>query len=474
MKAKYKLFTGTLLLLLSVNLTAAAVPEENTVPKQNIQTSSLSNTLVGINTLYQYLNTNFLWDIDVDNVEESLTKALLASLDDPYSVYITEDEKADFDETITGKYVGIGTYLTKYPPEAIDNDDPTTYMVQISAPFPGGPADRAGIRPLDLISHINGESVYSLTANEASKKMRGEAGVPITITVHRGTAVFDVTLTPEEVEAPYVNSEVIKGTEYGYLSIVDFSQSTYEMVSRELTKLQNQNIKGLIIDLRNNTGGIVDASILISNYFLEDGATIVSTKFKDGSGKQNFTTIATDDTRKYMNLPLVILVNEGTASASEIMTAALQENDRATVIGSQTFGKGIMQDVVPWNGGYIKYTSAHYLTPDGNDIHEVGITPDIVVEDKEYTDEELEAYFAFIDTHEDATKTYIEENPEYSMENIQAYADSYADENIPSDLLKYYIRNNYIYSLPFNERPLTDADLDEVLKRAIEFHDSGK
>ena len=470
-----QLRVSLLILIFSIFLAmlpAAAVPEKVTNNQAGIQTTSITNTLSSINALYQYLNANFLWDIDTENVEEELTKGLMRALNDPYSEYITADEKDEFDETTTGNYVGIGTYLTKYSPEAIDWDDPETYMVQITAPFPGGPADRAGLRSRDLISHINGESIYDLTATEASKKLRGKEGEELTLTVHRGSAVFDVKLKPERVTTPNVSSEIISGTNIGYLSIVNFSESTYSLVSKELSKLTNEGIKGLIIDLRNNTGGVVNASLMVSNFFLESGDTIVSTQFKEGSGRQNSTTVASNETRKYLDIPLVILVNGGTASASEIMTAALKENDRATVIGSKTFGKGIMQDVISWKDGYIKYTSAHYLTPLGNDIHEVGIEPDIVIEDNEYSDEETELYFDFLDTHTEELEEYVKNNPEYSTANIEAYAEKHKDSGVPPLLLKLLARNQYIYDMDYTERPLTDPVYDRAMKRAVEYLES--
>lgn len=472
MKQHRKLLTVLLLTALIPILPAGAVQETSIAPNSGIQTTSISNTLSSINALYQYLNANFLWDIDISEVEEELTKGLMAALNDPYSEYITADEKDEFDESTTGLYVGIGTYLTKYNPENIDWDDPETYMVQITAPFPGGPADRAGLRAHDLISHINGESVYDLTATEASRKMRGQEGEELTLTVHRGSAVFDVTLKPEKVTTPNVSSEIISGTDIGYLSIVNFSESTYSLVSSEMTKLTSDGIKGLVIDLRNNTGGVVNASILVSNFFLESGDRIVSTKYKDGSGRQNRTTVASNETRKYLDLPLVILVNGGTASASEIMTAALQENGRALIIGTKTFGKGIMQDVINWKDGYIKYTSAHYLTPNGNDIHEIGITPDIIIEESDYTDEEIESYFDFLDTHTDELEEYIEENPDYTVDNIEAYAEKHSDSSVPPILLKLLARNQYIYSMDYDKRPLTDPVYDTAMKTAVEYLES--
>lgn len=473
MKRLRKLIPALAVSIIMSSLPAGAVSEKPAEPAvAALQNNSISTTLTGINILYQYLNANFLWDIDPHEVEEELTKGLMAALDDPYSEYITADEKDEFDEATTGEYVGIGTYLTKYAPNSIDWDDPKTYMIQITAPFPGGPADRAGIRARDLISHINGETVYDLTATEASRKMRGEEGEELTLTVHRGEAVFDVTLVPEKVTTPNVDSEIISGTDYGYLSIVTFSQTTYSLVSEELSKLASNGIKGLVIDLRNNTGGIVNTAVMISNFFLESGDRIVTTQFKEGSGRQDNTIIASGDTRKYPDLPIVILVNGGTASASEIMTAALQENGRATVIGSQTFGKGIMQDVITWNDGYIKYTSAHYLTPEGNDIHEKGITPDIVIDDNEYTDEETEAYYDFLDQNSSLLEEYVAEYPDYTTENIERFASLHQDSGVPDILLKVLIRNQYIYDLDYDKRPLSDPVYDSDVKAAIEYLDS--
>ena len=379
---------------------------------QQVQITNLSPTLLGLNTLYQYLSQNFLYDIDIDKVDVELTKALFKALDDPYSEYITEEESEEFTEDITGTYVGIGTYLTKYSPAFIDWDDERTYMVEIIAPFPGGPADRAGLRSGDLISHVNGDTIYDLTATEASRKIRGKAGEPITLTVHRGSAVFDITMYPEEVTTPNTTSLLIEGTDIGYISISSFTQKTYELFSEDLRKLTHNGASGLIIDLRNNAGGIVDSATMIANFFLPEGATVLSIQHKEGSARQDYSTVASNDTRKNLTIPIVILTNSGTASASEILTAALQENGRATVVGSRTFGKGIIQESAMWKNGYIKYTSAYYITPNGNNIHKTGITPDVEVNEHEYTDEEVSAYYDFIEKGQDEITSYVKHNTE--------------------------------------------------------------
>ena len=167
----------------------------------------------------------------------------------------------------------------------------------------------------------------------------------------------------------------------------------------------------------------------------------------------------------------MLLVNGGTASASEILTGALRDNDRAIVVGSQTYGKGIMQYSVSFMGGYLNLTVANYYTPSGKSIHEVGITPDYVVETENYTDEEMEAYAEFL--KEDHLEAWIEEYPEYSKENILAFAEYYKDSGVPESLLCLLMRNEYIYSLDYDKRPVADPDFDQQLSKAIEVIESG-
>lgn len=471
-----KTFSSLIIILLTTTLLFAGASTESTAktnspssPLSQVQVTNISETLLGLNTLYQYLNQNFLYDIDIDKVDEELTKALFKALNDPYSEYITEDESEDFSEDVTGTYVGIGTYLTKYSPAYIDWDKKETYMVEIISPFPGGPADRAGIRSGDLISHVNGETVYDLTASEASKKIRGKKGEPITLTIHRGSAVFDVTLYPEEVTTPNTTSLIIEGTNIGYIAISTFTQKTHELFSEDLRMLMNNGIQGLIIDLRNNGGGIVDSATMIANFFLPDGSTIMSIKHKEGSNKQDYSTVASNDTRKVLNLPIVVLTNGGTASASEILTASLQENNRATVIGSKTFGKGIIQDSAMWKKGYIKFTTAYYLTPAGNNIHEKGIEPNILIEEHQYSDQEIKAYYKFIEDNKENITNYIKAHPEYTKENMDNFVKMHPEIEFPELALKILIRNEYIYSMPYSDRPKVDTIYDNALIEAINY-----
>ena len=426
---------------------------------------TISSTLYSLGNLYAYLDRSFLYDIDDSRMEEELIAAMIDSLGDPYSYYIPADMADSYEENSDGSYIGIGTYLYKMNPSYSDMSDPSSWMVVISSVFPGAPADRAGLRSRDMISAINGESVFTLNATEASRLLRGKEGEALTLDVYRDGTEFELTLMPEHVITPNLAYDVIYD-DIGYLHLYMFNESSYESAEKALSDMINQGINSLIIDLRNNGGGTVDTCEKITDMFLSEGA-IVTVRFKEDSGIEDSTYYADRNTMLDSNIPIVILVNGGTASASEIMTAALKDNNRATVIGSQTFGKGIIQSVIPYNGGFLCFTDANYYTPNGDSIHEVGIKPDIIIEEKNYSEEELKSYEEFLST--DKINSFIEENPIYSIENVERFADLNANSGVPRDLLSLLLRNEYYYRMDYDERPVVLADYDEVLKEAITF-----
>lgn len=403
-------------------------------------------------------------------MQYELIEAMVNSLGDKYSYFVRPENADEYQENNEGQYVGIGTYLTKANPDYFDPDDPETYMVIITSPFPGGPADRAGLKAKDMISHVNGTDISDKTANEASKLIRGKKNEPLTLTVHRGGAVFDITLMPEVVVTPTSEYQIINN-DIGYLRILQFSETTFESVYKDVNTLLNLGAKSFIIDLRNNGGGIVDSALSIANMFISQG-TLLTTKYSPKSNNKDTAYTATNYLVVPEDVPVVVLTNGGTASASEILTAALKENDRATIIGSKTFGKGIMQHVVPYLDGYLNITAAHYYTPDGNDIHEVGIMPDIVVNEEEFSEEEIKAYADFLKSQK--IVEWRELHPDYSTENIKAFADANIDSGVPYTLLCILMRNEYIYTMDYDKRPIADTVFDTQLKRAVEFIETGK
>lgn len=462
------------LLLIFITFTAAfagGVNENivnNTISmplKESSGERSISEILYSLSNVYALLDRYYLYDIDNEEMAENLISAMIASLGDKYSYYVKAEDMSDYEEQYTGEYVGIGTYVAKMNPIYADINDPLTWMLQIVSPFPGGPAERAGLRANDLISAINGESVFTLNATEASRLLRGKEGEALTLDVYRDGTEFELTLMPEHVITPNLAYDVIYD-DIGYLHLYMFNESSYESAEKALSDMINQGINSLIIDLRNNGGGTVDTCEKITDMFLSEGA-IVTVRFKEDSGIEDSTYYADRNTMLDSDVPIVILVNGGTASASEIMTAALKDNNRATVIGSQTFGKGIIQSVIPYNGGFLCFTDANYYTPNGDSIHEVGIKPDIIIEERNYSEEELKSYEEFLST--DKINSFIEENPIYSIENVERFADLNANSGVPRDLLSLLLRNEYYYRMDYDERPVVLADYDEVLKEAITF-----
>ncbi|MBQ0071664.1 MAG: PDZ domain-containing protein, partial [Spirochaetales bacterium] len=252
------------------------------------QAATLSELMYALGNLYTYLDQNFLYEIDNQKMQDAVISAMIDSLGDKYPYYVTPEDAASYAEDNRGKYVGIGTYVSKVNPKYIDWNDPTTYMLQIVSPFPGGPADRAGLRAGDLISHADGEELYELDATAASRRIRGVYGKSITLTVHRGSSVFDITLYPEVVKTPST-SKCILSDDIGYLAITEFSMTTYESVVEDLTSLMEEGAKSLIIDVRNNGGGVVDAALNIANLFVPEGKVLLTTKFKENSGNKNAT-----------------------------------------------------------------------------------------------------------------------------------------------------------------------------------------
>ena len=238
--------------------------------------ASLSEMLYALGNLYSYLDTNFLYEIDSQAMQNAVISAMIDSLGDKYSYYITPENAQEYNEDTTGKYVGIGIYITKVNPAYIAWEDPSTYMVIITSPFPGSPADRAGLRSGDMISHVDGEEIYELDGTEASKKIRGTKNTPITLTIHRGESIFDVTLTPEEITSPSTEKDIIADN-VGYIRILEFTQTTQESFRSDVEDLLSRGAESFIIDLRNNGGGIVESALGIANMFIPDGKTLLTT-----------------------------------------------------------------------------------------------------------------------------------------------------------------------------------------------------
>ena len=320
-----------------------------------------------IEILKRYLENEYMGELDEEAMTESALKGYVAGLGDEYTEYLTEDELEELMVSVNGNYVGIGIYMTQ------NEDDEIVVLL----PIEGSPAEAAGLQTGDIIKKVDGIECKGLELTEVSNMVKGEEGTTVNLEIEREEYIFSVDIERRTVELKYIDSEVLEDN-IGYIQMISFDEGCSSKFKEELEKLKAQNIKSLIIDLRDNGGGLVTEAIATSEIFVPLGNTILKSYDKDGN--ETATKSSNINTEK---IKIVVLVNENSASATEIFTAAMQDNEVGTIIGTKTFGKGVMQEVQPLKiGGALKITIEEFKTPKGNKIHEVGITPDIEVDNE--------------------------------------------------------------------------------------------
>lgn len=347
----------------------------NTVPSYSVDNGFISNIkeLKELSDIMNIIKENHVGSGEKDPTNTTLMqgalKGMMESLDDPHSNYFTKEELESFKEDIEGKYAGVGMVIQKKA------DEP---LIVVS-PIEDTPAYLAGIRAKDKIIAIDGESTYKLTSEQSVKKLKGEPGTSVKLTVYREEAkeTKDVELKRSIIQLKYVKSKMI-GKDIGYLRLTQFGEDVYKDVRKDLEGLIKKGAKGIILDLRSNPGGSLGQAVKISSMFIPEGK-IVSTKGKTGEEE-----IAYREGKYFGDFPLIVLINEGSASASEIVSGAIKDYKRGILIGEKSFGKGSVQTLLPLpDGDGIKLTIAKYYTPSGVSIHGKGIEPDILVEEKD-------------------------------------------------------------------------------------------
>jgi len=303
-------------------------------------------------------------------------QGLMSSLD-AYSQFLTPDDYKDLLTETEGQFGGLGIELTV-----------KDGLLTIVTPMEDTPASAAGIEAGDLIVKINGEITKNITLTEAVKKLRGEPGTKVDIEIlkEKDKTLKDVSITRAIIKVQDIKRATVLENNIGYLKIAEFREKTAADLDKALSSLLSKKIKGLIVDVRNNPGGLLYSAIEISSRFLENGKTVVSTKTR-GEGEKIYTANAA--AVKILDIPIVVLVNKGSASASEILSAALRENKRAVLVGETTFGKGSVQTIIPLtDGSALRLTTSMYYTPSGLCINEKGVTPDIEIASSQKAEEE--------------------------------------------------------------------------------------
>lgn len=345
---------------------------ENATENEPVKMLSNSN-VVGKDTndkleaIEDIIDKNFYFEDEEQAKQDGLIKGYMEGLDDPYSVYYTKEEYASFMEDTDGEYVGVGVQVS----QAAD-----TKIITVVKVF-DGPAKEAGIEAEDVITEVNGEDISDQDIDTVVDKIKGDEGTEVTLTVYRASDNEDheYTMPRRKVENPTVEYKMLDN-QIGYIEVSSFYEVTAEQYKAAVKDLESQGMEGLIVDLRGNGGGLLDIAVDMLDYMLPAGK-IVYTEDKDGNITSEYSS--TDD--EQFTKPLAVLVNGYSASASEIFAGAIKDYGIGTLVGTNTFGKGIVQRVFPLeDGSAVKLTIAKYFTPNGNDIHKVGIKPDLEVE----------------------------------------------------------------------------------------------
>ena len=334
--------------------------------QQNNSETYLQLNLFG--DVFERVRADYVEDVSDENLIEAAINGMLTSLD-PHSSYLSPKNFRDMQVQTRGEFGGLGIEVT------MENG-----YVKVVSPIDDTPAFHAGLKTNDLITHLDGEQVQGLTLSQAVEKMRGKVGSDLKLTIRReGREAFDVTVTRAVIKIRSVRSHM-EGTDIGYVRITSFSEQTATGVERAIKRFKENSknkLKGIVLDLRNNPGGLLDQSVKVSDAFLNQGE-IVSTRSRRADEGQRFNAKPGDVAD---GMPIVVLMNGGSASASEIVAGALQDHRRGIVMGTRSFGKGSVQTIIPLSGhGAIRLTTARYYTPSGRSIQAKGIDPDIIVE----------------------------------------------------------------------------------------------
>lgn len=325
----------------------------------------------GIKELYSALKESYDGQVDASKIEDGLKEGLVSAAGDPYTEYMNDQDSKEFQGELNGTFDGIGAELGKK-----DN------TVVIIAPIDGFPAQKAGVRAGDVISKIDDESAYDISVSEAVKKIRGPKGTTVKLELIRDGKPVTIEITRDTINIPSVKSEVTSDN-IGIIRISRFGDDTTKLVNQYATEFKSKNVRGVVLDMRGNPGGLLSAAVDVSSIWLPKGKTVLEEK-RDGKTIKTYTATGNS---VLLGVPTVVLIDEGSASASEITAGALRDNGVATLIGQKSYGKGSVQEIRNLkDGGTLKVTIARWFTPNGRNIDKEGIEPDQKVE---LTDEDI-------------------------------------------------------------------------------------
>ena len=414
-------------MLISVFITVALVITQ--LPKADNKLAFgifKKNELFQIEKVFYYLKQNYLdKDVTSEQLIQGALKGMAESVGDPYTTYLVNDETAQLDETVNGAFGGIGAELKS-----------DQSRVVISTTMEGSPSQQVGLQADDVITKVDGEDMTGKTISEVVKKVRGEVGTDVVLTIERAGTSLEVKLTRASIAINTVKAELDKeDATIGHVRITSFAKNTAEELEKAVKDLTEKGAKSFVFDVRYNPGGLLDQAYKVANMFLKDGEPIV--QVEDRFGEKKIYKASSSIGEFKITQPYVLLVNEGSASASEILAAAIKEGAGGQIIGTKTYGKGTVQSVVDiTDNSELKYTNAKWLTPKGNWIHKEGVTPTKEVNLPDY------AFLKIIDAKETLKVGSVSQNV-LSAETIlkglgySVTVDGYFDEGT-KDAVKSY------------------------------------
>ncbi|WP_210361557.1 S41 family peptidase [Borreliella valaisiana] len=421
---------------------------------------------------FEFVKENYVDPVNDEVIFEGALKGIFQALGDPYSQYLTKKDLEEISKTTVGDYVGIGISIIKKMHSQDKQDkakdlDTNNVCVAIVTPFEGGPAYKAGIKSGDCIIAVDGKSVSSMEVDQVVDLLKGKEGTKVKVSILRGkNLTLDFELTREKIEIQTIKYDVIN-SDIGYIRIVSFNPHTSGAFSKALDNLKNRNIKSLILDLRLNTGGYFQAAIKMADNILSKG-TIVSTKSRNSSKPVDYK--ATSKQILPSDIKIVALIDKSSASASEVFVGALKDNKRAYIIGEKSYGKGLIQHVVPFYTGGFKITSSKYYTPSGKSIHKVGIEPDLEIKSPDFSEEEALIYKEIFDKK--LIESFLKDKKSITEQEIDFFVENLVKENpkykIDKEFLGKYVFFNY-YQDNNKELPIYNLHYDKVLKAACEY-----
>ncbi|MBN1685424.1 MAG: S41 family peptidase [Spirochaetales bacterium] len=412
--------------------------------------------------VFHYIEENYVEEIDPEVLFEGAMKGMFDTLDDPYSYFLDETDMDSLGLTTNGSFGGVGLTISKQTRSDTGEENPEAPLyIQVVSPIEDTPGYRAGINAGDLILEINGESTADFTIDDAAELIRGMPGTLVTLTIKRGNAKpFKVDITRDIVEVPTVKFAMID--EIAYLKLTQFTPFTDDRVREAFEYFNKQGYKGLVVDVRNNGGGRLSTVIEVSDMFLSEG-TIVSTRSRVPRENEVFT--ADRSILVGEDIPIVVTIDRGSASASEILAGALKDSGRAVVIGETSFGKGSVQQVRDFGDGGFRLTTSRYYTPSGKNIDKIGIAPDIEVTEPALTGEE-EASLDRL-TEEWTIPTFVRNNPRPTEAELDAFIRRLHEDGIMLEdrVLRRLISNEI--NRTNNNPPVYDLEFDLVLQEAV-------